>query len=90
MANKEQRRLNAYIKRFNKSLAEDALLGLNRFKIYQLGKHRYDDLWVHTIQLVDHKTDETHEFNLFYSRYTSNFFWEVNNFIIRIRQKENW
>lgn len=92
MADKKQRRLNRYIRQFNKSLAQDAFLGLNRFRVAQ--KARFDDgnliLRIYLIEFVDTKTSESKQIVVSNYDYSRQIFWGMNDFIVSIRQKEGW
>lgn len=90
MADKAQRKLNTYIRKINKSLAQDDFLGRGRFSVHQIERHFYDYERLYLLQFVDNKTGATFE------QYANNYnflrvlYRDLNNFIIEIRQKEHW
>lgn len=91
MANKEQRKINRWVRAYNKSLSNDAFLGLNRFRVeqdYVVGRG-YEAMYVFNV--VDRKTNEISRSVVVNSfNFTHKLFWASNNFIIEIRRKENW
>lgn len=91
MANKEQRKINRWVRAYNKVLAKDSFLGLNRFSVkqdYKVGRD-YETLYV--FHVIDHKTNQVSNdvvvdvFNFEYK-----LFWASNNFIVDVRKKEKW
>lgn len=91
MANKEQRRINRWVRRQNKFLAEDNFLGLNRFSMNQVarfGREPWEQIYV--FQLWDNENDVNKEVVVDNYDFMRKLFWEMNNFIIAIRQKEKW
>lgn len=91
MANKQQRLLNRWVRKYNKALAQDTFLGLNRFTVkqeYKVGRD-YETLYI--FRVVDNATQEVSreivadEFN-----FRQKIFWASNDFIVAIRQKEKW
>ena len=92
MANKEQRRVNRWVRRQNKFLAEDAFLGLNRFKIHQLLCVGDREPWekLYKFELVDTKNNERQIVYVDNYNFTRTLFWKMNDFIVAIRIKEKW
>ena len=91
MANKEQRRINRWVRRQNKFLAEDNFLGLDRFSMNQVarfGREPWEQMYV--FQLWDNENDVNKEVVVDNYDFMRKLFWEMNNFIIAIRQKEKW
>ena len=91
MANKAQRKINRWVRRQNKFLAEDAFLGLNRFKMRQVcrfGRETWEYQYV--FELIDTKTNETRKVIVDNYNFMRILFWKMNDFIVAIRQKEKW
>ena len=92
MSDKQQRRLNNYIKKFNKILANDSFLGLDRFSVNQLDKRGRFDLGdrVYLLEVFDSKTCQCSTFIVNDYDYRRKIFWTVNDFIIQVRLRESW
>lgn len=92
MSDKQQRRLNNHIKKFNKSLAKDSFLGLNRFSVRQIERQgrTEEGTRVYLLECVDSKTRATTTFIVNDYDYGIKTFWTVNDFIIQVRKKELW
>lgn len=91
MANKEQRRVNRWVRRQNKFLAEDAFLGLNRFKMRQvrrIGREVWD--YLYEFELIDTKTKETKIVIVDNYNFMRTLYWAMNDFIVAIRIREKW
>lgn len=91
MATKIQRKINRFVKKFNKSLAQDAFLGLNRFTINHICKDRlsgYDTMYKY--EILDKKANKVEYVWVSNYDYENILFWRVNNFIIDIRKREGW
>ena len=91
MANKEQRRINRWVRRQNKFLAEDNFLGLDRFSMNQVarfGREPWEQMYV--FQLWDNENDVNKEVVVDNYDFMRKLYWKMNDFIIAIRQKENW
>ena len=92
MSDKQQRRLNNYIKKFNKILANDSFLGLDRFSVNQLDKRGRFDLGdrVYLLEVFDSKICQCSTFIVNDYDYRRKIFWTVNDFIIQVRLRESW
>ena len=91
MANKEQRRINRWVRRQNKFLAEDNFLGLNRFSMNQVarfGREPWEQMYV--FQLWDNMNHVNQEVVVDNYDFMRKLYWKMNDFIIAIRQKEKW
>ena len=91
MANKEQRRINRWVRRQNKFLAEDNFLGLNRFSMKQVarfGREPWEQIYV--FQLWDNMNHVNQEVVVDNYDFMRKLYWKMNDFIIAIRQKEKW
>ena len=91
MANKEQRRINRWVRRQNKFLAEDNFLGLDRFSMNQVarfGREPWEQMYV--FQLWDNENDVNKEVVVDNYDFMRKLYWKMNDFIIAIRQKEKW
>lgn len=92
MADKRQRRVNRYAKRFNFSLYNDGFLGIGRFQLinlYKAGRANYGER-VYLFKFIDNNTGEctygvVNDYN-----YARKLFWTMNNFIIETRKREGW
>ena len=91
MANKTQRKINRWVRRQNKFLAEDSFLGLNRFSMNQVahfGREPWEEVYV--FQLRDNQNGVNKEIVVDNYNFIRKLYWEMNDFIITIRQKEKW
>ena len=91
MANKEQRRINRWVRRQNKFLAEDNFLGLDRFSMNQVarfGREPWEQMYV--FQLWDNMNHVNQEVVVDNYDFMRKLYWKMNDFIIAIRQKEKW
>ena len=91
MANKEQRRINRWVRRQNKFLAEDNFLGLDRFSMNQVarfGREPWEQMYV--FQLWDNMNHVNQEVVVDNYDFMRKLYWKMNDFIIVIRQKEKW
>lgn len=91
MADKKQRKINRWVRAYNKILAKDSFLGLNRFylkQVYRVGND-YDTIYV--LQVYDRVTNESSQdiaVSLF--DYERKLFWACNDFIVEVRKVEKW
>lgn len=90
MANKAQRKVNRWVRRQNKFLAEDAFLGLNRFKMKQVNRYHRDYETIYEFLILDLKTNEMKTVWVDNYNFVRKLFWEMNDFIVKIRVKEKW
>ena len=91
MANKEQRKLNRWVRKLNANLAADEFLGINRFSVSMSYKVRnYDNFWVYVYLFKDAKTGAVEEVVADGWNYPRVIGWGINNFIVNIRQIEGW
>lgn len=91
MANKEQRRINRWVRRQNKFLAEDSFLGLDRFSMNQVarfGREPWEQIYV--FQLWDNMNHVNQEVVVDNYDFMRKLYWKMNDFIIAIRQEEKW
>lgn len=88
MANKSQRRINQAVRHLNKSLASDAVLGIDRYSVHQVMKNGYYPVTRYLLKVVDNKTGQFQEFVVSDFGYKRDLFWKVNNFIVNIRRNE--
>ena len=91
MANKEQRKINRFVRRYNKALAKDEFLGTNRFSMKQVSKNRdFDGFWFYIFELRDNKTGDAVAARVNAWDVYRVLPWGMNDFIIDIRGKEGW
>lgn len=91
MANKAQRKLNRFIRKFNKNLANDAFLGLNRFSLKQVARVGIEEYEQHyLIELHDNLSGDKETIIVNNYNFDRELFWKMNGFIIGFRQKEKW
>lgn len=91
MANKTQRKINRWVRRQNKFLAEDSFLGLNRFSMNQVarfGREPWEGVYV--FQLRDNQNGVNKEVVVNNYNFMRILYWEMNDFIVAIRQEEKW
>lgn len=88
MANKSQRRINRFVRHFNKTLASDAVLGLNRYSVHQIVKNGYYPETRYLMKIVDNRTGQSQEFAVDNFDYKRELFWRANHFIVNIRRNE--
>lgn len=85
MANKQQRKINKYVRIFNENLKKDVVIGAGRFKIKHLGKLRIDGLMNYRYAIIDTKTNTWRYIYVTYYDYQRTLFWTTNDFVIEAR-----
>jgi len=91
MADKRQRKVNQWVRVQNKALATDKFLGPGRFSVRQ--ELCYGREWYERIYLFEFRDNLTGEIDRVWATYHSvrqKVYWGMNDFIVRIRNREGW
>jgi hypothetical protein len=91
MADKRQRKINQWVRVQNRALATDEFLGPGRFSMRQLafyGREWYDRLYL--FELRDNQTGQTIGVWATFWNLRRELYWQMNDFIIDVRNREGW